>query len=136
MLYEVFQIWADHMLTAKNRHRRSTYRPTFQQLTIVCRLLCKRAEYAQALGLADFMPTMPVQQAAEHASIVFEAARAAECQLETSALRIIMTRCVLGGTSVLLKCCSQVNMCGRVCKSVTSVHTHSVCTPYLCSNYA
>lgn len=37
------------------------------QLAIVCRLLCKRAEYAQAFRLADLMPNMPVQQAAEQA---------------------------------------------------------------------
>ena len=45
---------------------------------------------------------------AEHASIVFEAARAADRQLGTKALRIIMARFVLGRTSALLRCCSQV----------------------------
>ena len=82
--------------------------PTFQQLTTVCRLLCKRAEYAQALGLAELKQNMLAQQAAEHAHTVLEAARAAQCQLDPDALRIIMARCLSGGTSAFLNCCSQV----------------------------
>lgn len=110
MLYEVYQIWVDHMLTMKKCQSHSTYLPTSQQLTTVCGLLSKRGEYAQAFCLADLMPNMPVQQVAEHASIVFEAARAAKCRLDTSVLRIIMARCVLADTPALQRCCSQVHI--------------------------
>ena len=110
------------MRAKQKRRGQATYLPTFQQLTTVCRLLCKRAEYAQALGLAELRPNMQAQQAAEHASTVFEAARAAECQLGPNALRIIMARSVLGGTSAFLNCCSQVY--------VGSLGT--ICTLHLC----
>lgn len=110
MLYDVFQIWAQQKQPKQKSQGQATYLPTFQQLTTVCRLLCERAEYAQALGLAEVRPNMQAQQAAEHASTVFEAARAAQCQLGPITLRIIMARCVLGGTSAFLRCCSQVSV--------------------------
>lgn len=116
MLYDVFQIWAKHMRATQKQQRQSTYLPTFQQLNTVCCLLCKRAEYAQALALAELRPLMLAQQAAELASTVFEAA---ECQLDTAALRTIMAQCVLGGTPAFLRCCSQVCV-------------GSVCTEHLC----
>lgn len=119
MLYDVFQIWAKHMRATQKQQRQSTYLPTFQQLNAVCLLLCKRAEYAQALGLAELRPLMLAQHAAEHASTVFDAARAAQRQLDTTALRTIMAQCVLGGTPAFLKCCSQVCV-------------GSVCTEHLC----
>lgn len=102
ILYGVFQIWSEHMRAKQKQQGQATYLPTFQQLTAVCRLLCKRAEYAQALGLAELRPGMQAQQAAEHASTVFEAATAAKCRLDPGALRIIMARCLLGGTSAFL----------------------------------
>ena len=62
----------------------------------------------KALGLATFMPHAPAQHAAEHASIVFEAATAAGSELEPGALRTIMARCLLSGTPAFLKSCRQV----------------------------
>lgn len=108
MLYDVFQIWAEHMQLKHKHQGQSTYLPTHQQLTAVCHLLCKRSEYAQALGVAELRPNMPAQHAAEHALSVLAAARAAECQMDSAALCKIMARCVLGGTSASLRCCSQV----------------------------
>ena len=117
MLYQVFKIWAEHMQLKQRRPGHSTYLPTFQQLTAVCHLLCMRSQYAQVLGLAKLAPNMSVQQAAEHASTVFEAARVAQHQLGSAALRIIMARCVLAGTPAFLRCCSQVRVdsFGAVC---------------------
>ena len=124
MLYGIFQIWADHMLTKQKHQRRQTWLPKSQQLTTVCRLLCKRGEYAQALGLAELMPNMLAQQAAKHARTVFEAARAAHCQLDTDALRIIMARCLLGGTPASLRCCSQVYVGRLATKCIVYLRGH------------
>ena len=118
MLYGIFQIWADHMLTKQKHRRQPTFLPKIQQLTTVCRLLCKRGEYAQGLGLAELTPNMLAQQAAKHARTVFQAARAAQCQLDTDALRIIMARCLLDGTPASLRYCSQVYV-GRLATELT-----------------
>ena len=122
MLYQVFQIWAEHMQLKQKHLGQSTYLPTFQQLSAVCRLLCTRSQYAQALGLAMLTPNMTAQQAAEQASTVFEAARAAQRQLGSAALRNIMARCVLGGTPAFLRCCSQV--CVNSLAAVCTIHLH------------
>ena len=129
MLYQVFQIWAEHIQLKQKRQGQSTYLPTFQQLTAVCHLLCTRWQYAQALGLAKLAPNMSAQHAAEHASTVFEAARAAQRQLGSAALRIIMAQCVLGGTSASLRCCSQV--CVDSLAAVCIIHLHSSCSSYV-----
>lgn len=108
LLYDVCSIWAEQMLTAIMKHERPAYLPRREHLTRVCCLLCKRAEYEKALGLATVMPHMPAQHAAEHARIVFEAARAAGIELGTGSLRTIMARCLLAGTPAFLKYCHQV----------------------------
>ena len=101
-------IWAEQMLATIKRQERPAYSPSSEHLTRVCCFLCKRAEYAKAFGLAIFMSHAPAQHAAEHASIVFEAARAAGSELEQGALRTIMARCLLDGTPAFLKSCRQV----------------------------
>ena len=127
MLYEVFHMWAKHMQARSERQDPLFHLPTSQQLTTVCRLLCKRAEYAQALALARLVPGLSTQNAAEHAGIVFEAARAAGSRLDTDALRIVMARCLPGGTPPFLKCCSQVSV-GIVTTTVCTEQGHSLCS--------